>query len=246
MKEKIRKIGVFEDFELNNFKLIKIPNPFIDSFTILNEEKEKSLKECVDILKRIYEEVKNEMNLDKREIEIRNKIDSLLYEYGGEKRGYPTRVISGNRVSNPNSITEGDKISYPIILDYGVLKKNIGAGVSRTFIQDDYKDFLNKAIELETELIDYIKPGRICSKIYEHYISTAKKLGLSELIHPPVSKPLLPYSKGVYIYKGYDLVIQPGSYFHINIEIYKPPDLGIKIIDVIKVKDKAVNITDFN
>lgn len=244
-EEKIHKIGVFEKISIEGVKIIRIPNPFVKKFTFLDNNKADVLKECIDISNKVYNDLKNKIFIEETEIDMRNFIDSLIYKYGAEKRVYPTRVISGKRTSNPNSITEGFKIEYPLIIDYGIMKKNIGLGISRTFVQDEFKEILNKAVELETELINYIKPGRIYSKIYEYYFSVAEKMGLKDFIYGSISKPLLPYSKGIYINQHNEDIVQPGSYFHINIELYKPSEFGIKIIDVISVKDVAINLTEF-
>ncbi len=244
-EEKINRIGVFEKMNIEGVKIIRVPDPFIKKFTLPDKNKVDVLKECIDISNKVYNDLKNELSSKETEIDIRNLIDSLIYKYGAEKRVYPTRVISGKRTSNPNSVTEGFKIEYPLIIDYGIMKKNIGIGISRTFVQDDLKEMLNRAIELENEIINYIKPGRIYSKIYEHYLEIAENMGLKEFIYGSISKPLLPYSKGIYINQFNEDIVQPGSYFHINIELYKPSEFGIKIIDVISVKDLAINLTEF-
>lgn len=244
-KKKINRVGVFEDLNLQGVKTIRISNPFIELFTILSDRKIEIMKGCINILKRIYDDIKDKISSEYTEIGIRNLIDILIYEYGAEKRGYPTRIISAKRTSNPNSITEGKKIEFPVIVDFGIITRNIGAGISRTFVQDVNKEFLNNVIELENAVIDYIKPGRICSKIYDYYINTADKMGLKDLVYGSISKPLLPYSKGVYIHPFNENVIQPGSYFHINIELLNPPEFGIKIIDIIAVHDNAINLTKF-
>lgn len=244
-KEKIKTLGLFDELTINGVKIKRIPNPFIDSFTILNEEKIKIMKECIDISKKIYEDIKDKISMYETEIDLRNRIDKLIYEYDAEKRAYPTRVISGKRTSNPNSITEGNIIEYPLIIDFGLIKRNIGIGISRTFLNEEYKELLNKAIDIEKEIIDFIKPGRMCSKIYDYYLNISEKMGIKDFLYGPISKPLPPYSKGIYISSHNDTMIQPDSYFQINIELYKPPEFGIKIIDVVEVKDKTTNLTEF-
>jgi len=245
LKERIKKIGVFEEISFDWVKVIHLKNLFLHKFTLIDDERKERLKECIEIGSSVYSSVKENLSKFQKEIELRNFIDELIYENGAEKRAYPTRIVSKKRTSNPYSTTEGNVIEYPLIIDFGLLKGNIGIGISRTFFPDELRDLNEKIMKVREEILNYIKPGRICSKIYEHYLGIMKKIGFKDFIHHSLSKPLLPYSKGLYISPYSNEVIEPGYIFHLNIELYKPDDFGIKFIDVIEIRDKAFNLTDF-
>ena len=248
---RIRKLGTFEEIKLPNVETVIIEDPLLEETISPSKKKLKVVKECIEILENVFQKTYPKIKKGLREIELRNSVDKEIYRSGGEKRAYPTRVIFGKKTGNPNSVSDYEKLKPgdPIIIDAGVLKQNIGAELTRTFLLGEPEEELtflySSLIELRKFLIELIKPGRVVSTIYEDYYNLLKMKNLEDCTFGPLSKPLVPAQKGIFISPKGKYIIEPGMTFTIETALFLPGKYGVKIQDVVRVEDKAEVLTSF-
>ncbi len=241
---KVHRAGVFIPMEIPGIETIVVKDVFRDSFSIPDHKSLKNIRKAVQIGKRILKGLPEAIKTSDDEIGLRNLIDRMIYDKGGKKRGYPTRVISGKRTFNPSSVTDNHPIKSPLIVDFGVLVGNRGAGFTRTYTFDNGKiaEVYNQLVEIRDRILEFIRPGRVGSAVYKRYRKLLSEVGLDKYAFGPISRPILPGRKGIYISPESTDVLVPGMVFHIDVGIYIPGKFGVRIQDPVIIEESAINL----
>ena len=241
---KVHRVGAFVPMDIPGVETVVVEDIFRESFLIPDARSLKNIKKAARICGEVLKELPDAIRDAEDEIGLRNLVDRMIYDKGGKKRGYPTRVISGKRTSNPLSVTDNHPIRSPIIVDFGVLFGNRGAGFTRTYTFDNRKttEIYNHLVDIRNRLLDYIRPGRVCSAVYKQYLKLLSEAGLERFSYGPISKPILPGRKGIYISPNSTDVFVPGMVLHIDVGLYIPGRFGVRLQDPVIIEERAYTL----
>ncbi len=250
-KLKIKKIGFFDNLRLSKCRTTKIPDPFVEIFLVPDEKRISILKENALICERILREFLRELKDDCVEISLRNIIDEKIYEFGAERRAFPTKVIFGKNTSNPFALSNNGRLKEgdPIFVNFGIIRSGVGIEIARTYIWKTPDKFLEKTYDDITDIyekfLSFISYGKMAKELYNYVMEIIKGKGYDKNFVPPINAPLTLCRKGINISKTSNFLIKPGTILNPQLSFYFPGKFGIKFQDVFFLGGKNFNLTDF-
>jgi Xaa-Pro aminopeptidase len=250
-KLKIKKIGSFGDIRLVKFKVVKMQDPFVKFFLMPDKERFSVLKENASICERVLEKALSKLKNGLTEISIRNAIDEEIYNCGGERRAFPTKVIFGENTSNPFALSNDRKLKDgdTIIVNFGIIRKSIGIEIARTYLWKNADKSLRKTYDDITEIyskfLSFISYGKIAKEVYKYVFELIKNGGYDKCFLPPVNAPLTLSGKGISISETSNFIIKEGTLLYPQLNFYFPGKFGIKFQDVFFLEGKDFNLTNF-
>jgi Xaa-Pro aminopeptidase len=250
-KQKIKKIGFFDNVRLTKCRMVKIQDPFLPIFLMPDKDRISILKGNASICEKILGESLSELESGCSEIYIRNIVDEKIYEFGGERRAFPTKVIFGENTSNPFALSnnrrlkEGDSIMF----NFGIIRSGVGIEVARTYLWKTPAKFLEKTYDDITEIyekfLSFISFGKMAKEIYNYVMEIIKEKGYQKNLMPPLNAPLALIGKGIKISKTSNFLIKPGTILFPQLSFYFPGKFGVKFQDVFVLEGKNFNLTNF-
>jgi Xaa-Pro aminopeptidase len=250
-KLKIKKIGFFDNLRLSKCKTIKIPDPFDEIFLMPDESRSSILKENALICEKVLLESLRELRDDCAEISLRNVIDEKIYEFGAERRAFPTKVVFGVNTSNPFALSNNVRLKEgdPIFVNFGIIRSGVGIEIARTYIWKNPDKFLEKTYSDITDIyekfLSFISYGKIAKELYNYVMEIVKSKSYGKNFIPPINAPLTLGRKGMKISKTSNFLIKPGTILYPQLSFYFPGRFGVKFQDVFFLGGKNFNLTDF-
>lgn len=250
-KLKIKRIGSFEDIDLPDYEIVSIEDPFLKSFLYPDENRLAILKEnssiCNKVLKGTLERIKEGCS----EISIRNTIDESIYEFGGERRAFPTKVIFGKNTANPFAISNNTKLKDgdPLFINFGLIRSGVGIEVARTYTigtpEKEFKELYRKTSTIYRKFLEFLTPGKIIKEVYNYVCELIKENGYTENFIEPLGIPLSPIKNGVIISPNNTSILKPGVILSLQLGLYFPGKYGIRFQDVVILQEKAIILTNY-
>jgi Xaa-Pro aminopeptidase len=250
-KLKIKKIGFFDNLKLSKCRTVKIPDPFVEIFLAPEESRVSILKENALVCEKILLQALRELKNDCVEISLRNIIDEKIYEFGAERRAFPTKVIFGENTSNPFALSNNGRLKGgdPIFINFGIIRSGVGIEIARTYIWKTADKLLQKIYNDITDIygkfLSFISYGKIAKELYNYVMEIIKGKGYDKNFIPPINAPLTLFGKGINISKTSNFLIKPGTLLYPQLSFYFPGKFGIKFQDVFFLGGKNFNLTDF-
>jgi Xaa-Pro aminopeptidase len=248
---KVKRIGSFDNIKLSKLRIVEIPDPFTHFFLMPDEMRVAVLKEnaliCEKVLKRALLSLKDGVS----EIFLRNVIDEEIYEAGGERRAFPTRVIFGKNTSNPFALSNNERLKEgdAIIINFGIIRLGVGIEISRTYTWKTTGKFLKRTYDDITEIyskfLSFISYGKIAKELYNYVLELMKKKSYEKNFLPPVNAPLTLIGKAMNISEDAKFIIKEGTILYPQLSLYFPGEFGIKFQDVFYLSGKEFNLTNF-
>jgi Xaa-Pro aminopeptidase len=231
--------------------MTKIPNPFDEIFLMPDETRISVLKENALICEKVLQQALRELRDGCIEISLRNIIDEKIYEFGAERRAFPTKVIFGQNTSNPFALSNNGRLKEgnPIFVNFGIIRSGVGMEIARTYLWKTPDKFLRKTYDDITDVyekfLSFISYGKIAKELYKYVMEIIKGKGYDKNFIPPVNAPLTLCGKGISISKTSNFLIKPGTLLYPQLSFYFPGKFGIKFQDVFFLGGKNFNLTDF-
>ncbi|MDR0911257.1 MAG: aminopeptidase P family protein [Methanobrevibacter sp.] len=248
-KEEIKNLAFEEDLTYKIYE--KLENSFkLSKSNLINEErmvKTKNEIKAIKMASKIAHKSFLELDIiskqaqEMREWEASYELGYLIRKNGGEEESFETICISGSKTSQPHGKTGKEKLSKPILVDWGCRYNDYCSDTTRTIVYSE-KEAEIQAIVLEAyqKAIKSIKVGMEIKKvdkvardiIYEYgyrdnFIhTTGHGIGLDVHEKPNVSK-----REKIKLEKDMVITIEPG--------IYLENEFGVRIEDTIHVKNNA-------
>ncbi|MBL6991128.1 MAG: aminopeptidase P family protein [Bacteriovoracaceae bacterium] len=251
-KEKIEKLIIF-NYHHKNLKLGKVEvepvssNPLISMADLSTTQEQYALKKAANIVDTVFEKILGELKENVTEIEIRTKIDELMYDHGAESNTFPTIVAFGNHTnqihatSNKNALKKNDLV----MVDFGAVLNGVGSDITRTFVfgkaSKEQKTMWQAVFEAQKRCLGDIRPGKSGKSIDIVSREVIRKYGFQDYYFHTLGHQL-GLLKGAFILspweknrikKGMLLTVEPGVYTQTG---------GVRIEDDILVTDKGVEV----
>ncbi|MEO0293767.1 MAG: M24 family metallopeptidase [candidate division WOR-3 bacterium] len=252
LEKKLNKIGSFEEIRLPKYKVKKLPDIFDEKFIIPDERRISILKENALICKKVLQDSLKELKTGISEISLRNIIDEKIYQFGGERRAFPTKVIFGENTSNPFGLSNGKKLKEGdlIFINFGIIRSGVGIELARTYLWGGENKFLKKVYNEITEIyekfLSFISYGKISREIYNYAWKLVKEKNYEKNFFPPLNAPLTLIGKRLKISNTSNFLIKEGTLLYPQMSFYFPGKFGIKFQDVLLLESgKHVLLTNF-
>ncbi len=236
-------LGIEDSMTVSTYK--KLCNDFetevtdiIESSRILKSDDEvKSIKKAIEIAESslLNTDISGTENKVAAELEYNMRIKESM------KPAFETIVASGIRSSLPHATVSSHNLEKPVVVDWGAVWNNYCSDTTRTIIESEkHTEIFEIVLEAQKKAIKVIKPGikasyvdKVARDIIGEYgyadsfiHSTGHGLGLEVHEKPSISKN--DQSK---LQKGMVITVEPG--------IYIKGEFGVRIEDVIHVKNRS-------
>jgi Xaa-Pro aminopeptidase len=217
----------------------------VENLRMLKDEKEiRFIREAQRITDEVFRDIKKSLHKDMTEKDVRANIEFLMHRKGAEKPSFETICASGKNSSLPHARPTNKKIKGFFTIDMGVFFNGYASDMTRTLIigepTEKQREIYNTVLEAQNKAISAIKPGIklkdldkiardvIKSAGYAKYFGHALGHGVGLEIHekPKVSE------------KSTE-VATPGMVFTIEPGVYIPDFGGVRIEDLIVVKENG-------
>jgi Xaa-Pro dipeptidase len=242
------KVGVEYSMSMGTYRKLcgELPvelTHIIEDFRAIKSADEiKKIKGAI----KIAEDSFKNLDLAVSEDNLAAQIEYNMRSAGSIKPSFETIVASGPRSSLPHASTTFKPLESPLMIDWGALYQNYASDMTRTLIRGGEKEeeIFSIVLEAQQKAIEAIKPGVKASYIDEvargviedygygdNFIhSTGHGVGLE--IH---EKPSLSFKSDEILEKGMVVTVEPG--------IYLEGKLGIRVEDMVLVKNQAQVLT---
>lgn len=250
-KEGIRNLAIEPTLPFNHYE--KLKDDFeITSKTYINKQRMiKTPEEIYNISKATEIAQKSFLQLDilnneNTEKEIAFDLVRFMIENGAFRESFDTIVTSGANSSLPHAVPSGNKLSDPILIDWGCIYNGYCSDNTRTMVYTEKQyEIFDIVREAHDKAIKAIKPGLKCcevDKIARDIISdygygdrfihsTGHSLGLD--IH---ETPGFSVRDDTVIEKGMVITVEPG--------VYLENEFGVRLEDTVCVSGGAEVIGD--
>ncbi|HHX52344.1 MAG TPA: aminopeptidase P family protein [Erysipelothrix sp.] len=191
----------------------------------------------------IMEIIRDELEVGMTEIQIRDRIEELFYEYGSEPC-FTTIIAFGDHGTDPHAIPTNRilKENESIIIDMGCKVDDYCSDMTRTYFMNSnpIQEIYDLVLEANTKAIEAIKPGVTFSDIdkvardiitkggYGDYFTHRLGHGIGQEVHEPYDVSASNHQK-----------VLPGMCFSIEPGIYKPKVDGVRIEDLVYINEQG-------
>jgi Xaa-Pro aminopeptidase len=258
---KIKKLGfesdvmVYSSFdmlkrglEIDGVALIPI-NKAIEELRLVKEEQEIGLiDKAIQLAAKALESIKGSIMPGISERDLAIELEYQMKKLGSEKIPFETIVVSGERTALPHG-KPSDKVLKPgelVTIDWGSMLKGYHADITRTFVlaggtieqEVEQRKIYQLVFQAQQTAIEAVKPGMnsvdldgCCRKIFEEagyaeYFGHGTGHGIGIAVH---EDPAITWYNATIIEEGMVFTIEPG--------IYIPSWGGVRIEDMVWVKD---------
>lgn len=247
-KEGIKTLGIENTISLGICKQFKddwkiVANDLLVPFRMIKSSEEiKKIQKAI----KISEKSVKSLRLHGKEWEVAAQLNYNMRANGSQKEAFDTIVASGTRSSLPHAETSANYISNPSVIDWGAKWEGYCSDCTRTNVETEKQEEIrNIILEAKKVGIKSIAPGVKASEVDkavrqvivdygygDNYIhSTGHSIGLE--VH---EEPSLSAKNESKLEKNMIVTVEPG--------IYIEGHFGVRIEDMVLVKNKAKILTD--
>lgn len=258
--KKINSVGIEEsDIKLSEYKSLKHFIKKINTIDlsdlrlIKNKTEIEKIKKACKIADKTFEKIIKEIKIGITEKEISNKIEQLIKEEGAEISFSPI-VAFGKNSAIPHHLSGKIKLkkNQIVLLDFGAKVDNYCSDMSRTFFfgkaSDKFKKIYLTVLGAQNKSIEIIE-----SELKNNKKIIAKNIDLTARSYiQDKGFPTIPHSVGhgigievheaPYISPRTKTIIKPGMIFSIEPGIYDPSFGGVRIEDLILIKENNIEL----
>jgi len=237
------KLGVESSLTLDTYLKLNEKFEIIPTNLIATARMIKTESEVQNIRKAIKIAEKSMQNLvfSGTENEVAAQLEYNMRCSGSIKPAFGTIMASGKRSSFPHSSVSSEKLTHPVVIDWGAVYNHYASDTSRTIIQTEKEEkILEIVLDAQKHAIKQIKPGIKASYIDkvardiiteygygENFIhSTGHGVGLE--VH---EIPSLAAREDKKLESGMVITVEPGIYLENN--------FGVRLEDMILIKKRG-------
>jgi Xaa-Pro aminopeptidase len=225
-----------------HFSLIK---NLVEDLRIIKSKKEiRDIQHACTISDRIYEEIKNSIDLNMSEWELQKLLRKTAWEHDVLDMAFDPIVAFGKNTSYPHyMLAQKDKIVKKgdmVLLDFGMAEGGYKSDMTRMVFMGKPSKAIRKlyttVLDIQEKVIAGIRPGNKISDTVLLYQHLMKKAGLYRFV-----RHALGHGVGLEIHEAPALTIKnhdcwtPGMVVAIEPGIYRNNQFGIRIEDTILV-----------
>lgn len=225
-------------------------NNILEKLRIIKDEDEiKNLKYASKIADEVMNEIIKFIRPGMKERDVKDKIKELCFKKGAGGLSFEPIVASGPNSSMPHYCGEDRFIGEKdiVVLDFGCRYNGYCSDITRTVFVGEVSEEEKRiydivaAANLEGELA--VKAGISAEEVDRKTRSVIEKAGYGEyFIHRTGHGIGVSVHEAPYIKEGNKQILQKGMVFSVEPGIYLQDRFGIRIEDLVLVKDDGVEI----
>ncbi|MDO5848940.1 MAG: aminopeptidase P family protein [Methanobrevibacter sp.] len=233
--------GTYEKFR-DDFDISAVD--FVNKQRAIKSPKEIfKIEEATEIAQQAFRQIKiiEKHEYGAQENMVAFELDKYMRENGASEPSFETILTSGANSSLPHAVPTPDKITNPVLIDWGAKYNGYCSDNTRTLVYTEKQhEIFDIVAEAHNKTIHKIKPGMECwevDKIARDIISeygygdnfihsTGHSLGLD--IH---ESPSFSSKDKTIVEKGMVMTVEPG--------IYLEGEFGVRLEDTVAIDNKA-------
>ena len=216
---------------------------------IKDEDEIQILRQIIGMTDQAFSNILKIIQLEMTEQELSLELEFSLRKMGASDRSFDYIVASGPRSSLPHGVASEKKLGNGelLTLDFGGKYKGYCSDLTRTvfFGQPDAKqrEIYNIVLEAQQAGIDAIKPGLRGQEVDAIAREVISKAGYGKFFGHGLGHSLgLEIHETPLLYTKETQILEPGMLLTVEPGIYIPGWGGVRIEDVILVKDNGVEV----
>ncbi|TCO79827.1 M24 family metallopeptidase [Marinisporobacter balticus] len=225
-------------------------NEILEEIRIIKDEEETEyLRKAAKLADEVYEDIVKFIRPGIQEKDIKDKIEELFMEKGGDGLSFNPIIASGPNSSKPhyNEYARYIQEKDVIILDFGCTYKGLCSDMSRTVFVGGISDEERKVYEIiyqankagekaakegvAAESVDKVSRDVIKNAGYGEYFLNRLGHGIGYSVHEA------PDIKG-----GNERILEKGMAFSIEPGIYMPGKFGMRIEDIVCITENGSEV----
>lgn len=249
LKGDIKKLAIEPTLEYNTYEKFKDDfdisqsNFIAKQRAIKTDEEICNIEKATEIAQKSFKQINimEKHNDGSREDIVAYELGKFMRENGASGESFDTIVTSGANSSLPHAVPTENKLSNPVLIDWGVKYKGYCSDNTRTMVYTEKEhEIFDIVAEAHNKAIKKIRPGIKCCEIDkaardiisdygygDNFIhSTGHSLGLD--IH---ETPSFSTRDETTIEKGMVMTVEPGIYLEGN--------FGVRLEDTVVIDNKA-------
>lgn len=251
------KFSEFKHFkkELKGKKLIGLKNLVEEIRAVKDDDEIKKIEKAQIISQRTFLEIVKTLKIGQSEAEIAEKLAKIIKNLGGHGLAFESIVAAGKNAALPHHVTGRVKIKkgQVLLFDFGAKYGNYCADLSRTVlvgdVPDEVKNIYNLIQKTQKETIEKISHGVKAHRIHKHAADMFKRENLHDyFLHG------LGHGIGLEVHEAPHLrplpkrknanreVLKEGMVFSVEPGLYFPKWGGIRIEDLVTIKDGKARV----
>lgn len=223
---------------------------FVEKLRITKDENEiKDIKTAVNIGDKSFNEIKKYIRPGLKEKEIQVELDYILGKNESEKIPFPTIIASGPNSSLPHAkpgerrLKDGDLL----ILDFGAVYNGYCSDMTRTLFigkpKSKAREIYKIVAEAQKKAIDSVKPGMKAKDVDKTARDIIKDKGYGKYFGHSLGHGVgLEVHEAPGVTAKMEKTIKPGMVFTIEPGIYIPDFGGVRIEDMVVVREDGCEV----
>jgi Xaa-Pro aminopeptidase len=206
-----------------------------------------AIRRACEATDRAYAALAQERFTGRTEREVAWTMEQLLREHGGEGIAFDTLVAAGQSGASPHSELGDTPIEAGtlVIVDSGCTVDGYASDCTRTFATGDLPDELRRiydvCLEAQLRALDEIRPGMSGREADASARGVIEAAGYGERFGHGLGHGLgLKVHEAPALRPESDEMLQPGQVFSIEPGIYLPGTAGVRIEDLVVLRDDGV------
>ena len=244
VNDAIRAVDMLQIQDVIDVKFT-VGSPILEEIRIIKDEQEIGyLKKAAEIADKTATEILNHIRPGISEKDIKDKIEELLMEFGGEGLAFETIVASGPNSSRPHYNDDKRIIQEQdvMVLDFGCKYKGYCSDISRTVFVGEPTSEQRKVYEIvlkaNTEAEKAAREGVTAHEVDKKARDIIKEAGYGQYFINRTGHGIgMDVHEGPYIREGNDLKLRNGMAFSIEPGIYIPDKFGMRVEDIVVIEN---------
>jgi len=211
---------------------------------IKNEEERDFLRKAADLADQVVAGIVKYIRPGLLERDIKNKIEELFLEYGGEGLAFDSIVASGPNTSRPHYSGDDRRIEDRdiLILDFGCRYKGFCSDISRTVFvgepTEEQRKIFDIVVKANGAAENLAKPGVTAGEVDLAARSIIREAGYGNCFLNRTGHGIgMAVHEGPYIKEGNKHVLEAGMAFSIEPGIYIAGRFGMRLEDIVLVTE---------
>lgn len=249
VNEAVRAVDVIEMGKILNARFLNGCWVMEGIRVIKTDEEVENLRKAAFIADNVAFEIINYIRSGMTEREIKEIIEKMLINKGGEEIAFETIVASGPNSSKPHYNNYGRRIEKGdvIVLDFGCRVGGYCSDISRTvFIgepTEEQKNIYHVVLEANERGEKAVREGVTAEEVDRAVRNVIKKAGYGEFFFNRVGHGIgVGVHEAPYIMEGNKTVLRSGMAFSVEPGIYIPGRFGMRIEDIVVVSKDGCEV----
>ncbi len=239
--------------ELSNFNIVDFTNQTKILRMIKEKEEINNIKRAAIAARNAFIKIYPYIKPGITEKELADELSCQIRKAGADKEAFDTIVASGANAAIPHHSPTNKKIEEGefLVIDFGASVDRYNSDNTFTFLigkkDDEKKKLFNAVFYAQLFATEMIAPGRTKVKeIEKRAREELKKYDLDKyFIHSLGHGVGLEVHEFPFINQANDIIVQPNMVFTIEPGIYIPGQLGIRLENMILVKENDTEVIAF-